>query len=130
MKIELEIPPQRIADLMVTAIEHNHMTRAWCAGVFLEGAWKAKMSTLASPWYSDPKVYVGDFTIEVHEIPDEGKPEKVKRRRVSRVDFENGFALMAKKYGRHFGDFMSENADNITADVFLQCVALREVVYG
>jgi hypothetical protein len=38
---------------------------------------------------------------------------------------------MAEKSPQHFGDMLSEsNADSITADVFLQYVALGEIVYG
>jgi hypothetical protein len=130
MKIELEISPQRIADMMIGAVEHNPMTRAWCAGVFLGGAWKLKEHQLKSPWYSDPQLYAGPFTLEIHEMPDERLPTKVKKRRVNQDDFAAGLALMAKKYGKHFGDMLNENDDNITQDVFLQCVALRELVYG
>jgi hypothetical protein len=41
-----------------------------------------------------------------------------------------GIEVMAAKYPRHFGDFLSENSDSTTGDVFLQCCLLGEVVYG
>lgn len=127
MDITIKIAPQRIADLMTSAIEGKHMTRAWCAGVFVRGA---KAKNAPDLWYADATLYDGDFTIEIREIPDESKPEKTKAHRVNAADLAAGFALMATKYGRHFGDFMAENEDNVTADVFLQCVALRDLVYG
>ena len=37
---------------------------------------------------------------------------------------------MADKHKRHFDDMVSENGDADTADVFLQCCALKELVYG
>jgi len=127
VQITIKISPQRIADLMVSAIEGNHMTRAWCAGVFVRGS---KEKTAADLWYAEPSFYEGEFTIEVQEVKDEQRPGTITKHRVNQEDFAKGFSLMAKNYGRHFGDFMAENDDNITADVFLQCVALRDVVYG
>jgi hypothetical protein len=38
--------------------------------------------------------------------------------------------LMAEKEPRHFADFMQENDDAVTGDVFLQCVLLKAVIYG
>ena len=43
---------------------------------------------------------------------------------------KKGFTVMAKKEPRHFADFISGNYDQITADVFLQCCLLGEVIYG
>lgn len=41
-----------------------------------------------------------------------------------------GLQVMAEKFPRHFSDFMMENDDADTADVFVQCVAFGDVVYG
>jgi hypothetical protein len=129
MKVQTEIPAQRIADLMITAVEGNWMTRSWCNGIYKDEA----VDTEEEPWYSDPKFWAGEFTITVDEIVDEGEPpehQNLKRHVCTQETFAKGFEIMAQKYGRHFGDFMNENEDAITADVFLQCVALGEVVYG
>jgi hypothetical protein len=37
---------------------------------------------------------------------------------------------MAQAYTRHFADFINQNDDAITGDVFLQCCLLGEVLYG
>ena len=130
MDIKLTIQPQRIADMMVTAIEGNDMTRSWCGGIYLQGSWKAKRDQLESPWYSDPKLYVGpDCTIEVLEITDERSGE-VCRHRINLEDINKGFAVMAKDYPQSFADFMAENEDAFTADTWLQCVVLGSTVYG
>lgn len=126
LRVTIEVSAARIADMMVGAIEHNNMTAAWCAGVL--GRPRPKVA--APLWYADPAFYEGDFTIEVLEMPDESRPNKLKRHRVNRAGLAAGLALMAAKHGRHFGDMMAENDDAITADVFLQCIALRDVVYG
>lgn len=43
---------------------------------------------------------------------------------------KKGLAVMAKKQPSQFGDLMSDDYDQTTADVFLQCALLGEVVYG
>jgi len=42
----------------------------------------------------------------------------------------DGTNKMAKSYDWHFMNITTENDDAITADVWLQCVLLGEVVYG
>jgi hypothetical protein len=41
-----------------------------------------------------------------------------------------GLTIMASKYPRHFADFLNDNADGITADVFLQCCLFGGLIYG
>jgi hypothetical protein len=41
-----------------------------------------------------------------------------------------GLQVMAEKYPRHFSDIVSGDDDATTADVFVQCCVLGEVVYG
>lgn len=43
---------------------------------------------------------------------------------------EKGLEVFATKYPRHFGDWLAENDDATTGDVFLQCCLFGEVVYG
>jgi len=38
--------------------------------------------------------------------------------------------VMAKKEPRHFADFLKEDYDETTGDVFLQCCLFGEVIYG
>jgi hypothetical protein len=132
--IAINISPRRIADLMVTAIEGNHMTRAWCHGIY----WQTKQSRPprnpnGGPWYDNPAVFAEPFQIEVYEIVDETRApagDNLKLHVCTQDTFREGLAIMADKYPAHFGDILSENEDAVTADVFLQCVALKEIVYG
>lgn len=41
-----------------------------------------------------------------------------------------GLKVMAEKYPRHYADWMVENDDVITADVYLQCCLFGEIVYS
>ena len=43
---------------------------------------------------------------------------------------KKGLKVMAKDYSRHFDDFINENDDADTGDVFLQCAVFGEVIYG
>lgn len=43
---------------------------------------------------------------------------------------KKGLRTMAKKHPRHMGDFLNENDDADTGDVFLQCCLFGEVIYG
>lgn len=43
---------------------------------------------------------------------------------------KRGLQTMTSAYPRHWADFVSDNADNTTADVFIQCCLLGEVKYG
>jgi hypothetical protein len=46
------------------------------------------------------------------------------------VSIHRGFRTMSNKYPRHWNDFISQNEDAITADVFLQCCFFDEVIFG
>lgn len=43
---------------------------------------------------------------------------------------KKGLKVMAKDYPRHFTDFVKENDDACTGDVFLQCCLFGEVIFG
>lgn len=134
MKVSIEISPKDIASLMVTVVEGNYMTRAWCAGIFIK---KPKYSRLEhgndDPWYAQPMLYSQPFEIEVHEIIDESKHavgKNLKKHALTSVDFAKGFSLMVANSPHHFADFINGDYDIVTADVFLQYATLGEVVYG
>jgi hypothetical protein len=41
-----------------------------------------------------------------------------------------GLKVMSEKEARHFADFLAENEDATTGDVFVQCAVLGKTVYG
>lgn len=43
---------------------------------------------------------------------------------------KRGLDLMSNKYPRHFNNFIKENDDAETGDVFLQCCLFGEIVFG
>lgn len=60
----------------------------------------------------------------------ETEEEDPKPLTLNRTKIEVGLQLMADKFPRHFGNFMDDNADAETGDVFIQCCLLGDVVYG
>jgi hypothetical protein len=141
----VDIPARRIADLMVTALECNDMTCAWVAAVRTRTPTEeALMHDFANKvWYDIPELWSGQFNVEVWEISDEGEyeggfdpeadeplPAGLTKHVIRKEDLDAGLKLMAEKHSTHFADFIAENEDAITADVFFQCVVLKDVVYG
>lgn len=127
--VPVKVSTKRIADLMCSCMEGNDMAAAWCNGIELispVGYRRGKGN-----WYYDyPELYVNrHLKIEVSEFDETGE-KKDKKRIITAKHIAAGLKLMAEKHGSHFGDFMNENEDAITADVFLQCVVLKDVVYG
>ena len=119
------VSTQLIADQVVTAFEGG--ITYWVDKADLITPDRATLKE--KPWYSDPKLYEGQFRIlivqEDEHIKGAGRdlfltPENV----------QTGLDVMAAKYGNHFRDMMQENGDASTADVFLQCCLFSELVYG
>ena len=50
--------------------------------------------------------------------------------RLTKEDCYKGLNLMAQKQPRHFDDFVNDNYDAETGDVFIQFCLLGDVVYG
>lgn len=50
--------------------------------------------------------------------------------RLSLPSIRKGLEVMAEKFPRHWSDFIGENYDMETGDVFLQCCLLGDVIYG
>jgi hypothetical protein len=98
------ITTRRISDMMVTAFEggSNH----W-------------ISKARAPSYPDPTGY--------YEITDVEGDTHV----VTLAVLKRGFILMAEQFpSSHWGDFLEENEDADTADVWLQLCVFQEVRYG
>lgn len=122
----IEVPAQRIADLMITAIEGG--IGYWASAVKLVSAGGAEVKE--KPWYADPTLYE-DPDMSLVVVEDEASTAGASPRHViGRKELLNGLAIMQAKYPAAFADFMTENEDAETADMWLQCAALGDVVYG
>lgn len=125
------VSAETVANIICNAVEGNHMTTSWCAGFHLKSdAPKPQDEDARQPWYCNRNLYNGAFVIEVTEIVDESTG-KTKVHTITRESIHRGINIMADKWPAHFADMVSEDGgDAITADVFLQCVVLGDIVYG
>lgn len=141
IKMEWDITLERLADMFVGAIEGNAMVRAWVCGIYWQNydtPWPPNETEPGVVSYADPKLYErSDFKIAVHEYDEtewngDCAPDGigVTVHTITINDVLDGLTLMAAKYPGHWEDLVSENDDNITADVMLQMVVLKKVVYG
>ena len=65
--------------------------------------------------------------VKIIEFDDDDKRTK----HILNLDkIKEGLKIMAENYPNHFADFMSEDYDDITGDVFLQCCLLKDVRYS
>ncbi len=137
MKITLEIPAERLANLFTTFIESGDPVSTasrggWCSGVF----YKTKRHNPprgkdGDPWYADPIHYRDGeaFTpLEVREYHEETNTETKHYLNAAKV--AKGLAVMAEKYGHLFQQIIADNIDAPCADIFLQCCLFGEEKYA
>lgn len=125
----IKVSPRRICDLLIGAFEGGSTYWAQQAHYV-----EPKRVANNQHWYDMPELFTAYPAEEIFKIKydDPEKPEGNGKgvKVVTMNDIQKGLNVMANKYASHFGDFVSENDDSITADVFLQCVVLGDVIYG
>lgn len=144
MKIQLEIPTERITQLMCSAIEGGDpVTTAskggWCWGIYWH-TWKA--TPPAGCWYADKSFWDGQFRLQIMEVADENiydrgaseaaniKTGALKLHTVTDKEFAKGLAVMAEKFPHQFGQVMQDNIDAPCADAFLQAMLFGKEKYA
>lgn len=121
--IEVTVTYRMIADLMVTAIEGG--ADSWCVKVENN---TPRSDDAYKPWYDDETYYADEnFSFTVIEEFDDGQTLK---HDVGPKVLAEGLQAMAQNSPAHFADILNDNHDATTADVFLQYLALGEVIYG
>ncbi len=127
MKITLEIPDKRLQNLLSCAFEGG--SSYWAIVIDRSDPAPASPYLFQRPFDPEGFVILGDRQ-ERKKNPD-GKLE-CPTYRLDLQAVEKGLHLFAtsQKYARHFAQFMLENEDAITGDVFLQLCTLGEVLYG
>ena len=79
-------------------------------------------SYLLIPFHPGCSIIISDET--------EAGEEDAKRGELNIETMKKGLQLMATKYPHHFADFVKENDDAITGDVFLQLCLFDDIIYG
>lgn len=132
----VEIPPRRIADLMVVAIESSCGINYWCKSVHLLVP-NEEDASASSPtkgcWYDNDAIYDDPgLKIIVKEL-ESSQNDRDGRWHLDLPKMERAFYLMQEfgtPKGWHWQDFLNENEDATTADVWFQLAVFGEVVYG
>ncbi len=122
-KVTTEIDNDKVAGLLCTAFEGG---ASYWAEVLDKKAPRRK-PTFRGDWneyttYSYPLGTGGRVRIKDRES---GKIYTL-----NRASILKGLQLMAEKAPNHFGDFVNENDDADTGDVFLQYALLGDLIYG
>lgn len=110
-----DITKQQVADLVVTALEGG--SNDWLGGC--EPPYMTRKDYANADNYGDRMVH-RTFSV------DEDEETYV----FDRIAIRRGLALMANQFPTAFKDLVEDNADAETADIFMQCALLGDVVYG
>ena len=118
-KANVEIPNDRVYDLISTGLECGNMaTFGVDSGRLYREAWDVNGDKPEA--FAKVKIY--DRLCDVDSL--------VRSIYLNDSNLQQGLAIMAEHYPHHFNNFIEENEDAITGDVFLQCVVFGEVIYG
>lgn len=138
MKITLEIPSDRIANMMISAIESgdpvtNASKGGWCMGIYYK-TMDADPPNGDTVWYAVPAFWASNFQVQILEVADEDIYDRhldvagniasgsLKLHTIRRRHFRDGLTVMAQKFPHQFGQIMKDDTDALCADIFLQCV--------
>lgn len=131
--VVLSIPHQRIADLVTTSLETP--AQGWLIKALPPEHLRelARQVRTSGPWYSLGATYElpsFQMIVTVENPVNDGRGNTIEKC-LTMLDFQRALILMAKPdYVHHFADFIAENDDAITADLFMQFAVYGEEVYS
>ncbi len=134
MKVETEISDRQLSGLLCTAFEGG--SNYWYTMLNYELPKGVSIDEFRDGGSRQPKDDYWHWCQLIPLVDEEGfaltlrDMETDKDHRITRADIEKGLKIFADEYPSHFADWIDENDDATTGDVFLQCVVLGEVVYG
>jgi len=132
--ITYKVSEERVRDLLVSAFEGGsnywYMIERHDYGKYTEKDFETG-GEFYNPEYPGMDHYLLPFVpgcglIISDSVDDERKDEH----RLDRESILKGLTLMEQNWPRHWGNFVTENDDAETADVFLQLCLLGDIVYG
>lgn len=129
MKISFDIPAERIANMMISAMESGDpVTTAarggWCVSIDLIGKYTGK-----GWWYADPTIYEAGHRMKIVELDDEATGHKTVHV-IGKPQIIKGLETMAQKFPRAFAQILADDTDAPCADLFLQSVLFGEEKYA
>lgn len=127
MKITItkDIELQRISDLLCCALEGG--SNYW----YMIEAYKQPMMWDFDSNETEGKHYAQDYPLNAGgalKISDMEDDDKIYWLNMDAI--KKGLQVMADKFPVHFGDFLGEDEDAATGDIFLQCCLFGDIIYG
>jgi hypothetical protein len=124
---EVEISSERVADLLCCAFEGG--SNYWCVIKEKRKPWEFVFRYM--PDLSDKPTSYTDYPLNRGGFLMVGDNEgDMPDGLLDLGTIRNGLQTMADKYPRHWHDFINDNEDADTGDVFLQCCLWGEVIFG
>lgn len=123
VSVDYEIDWERVKDLLISAFEGG--SNYWCM-----------IDNENHPYDGNPADAIVDKgqTIWIDEQPDDFLPEDeeeiVHLGKINREIIQERMKKFAEDHQWHFRNFIEENDDSETGDVFLQVMVMGDVVYG
>ena len=126
VNIPVSITHNQIAGLLCTAFEGGSGYWANVDLAYTPTDAEMKDEATYGDWTGFPPYMVNhpDFKLTLTDCEEE------ETYTITLETLKKGLKVMARKYSRHFDNFINENDDADTGDVFLQCAVFGEVVYG
>lgn len=117
--VKTEVTDERLNDLLCSAMEGGSNYWYVINKHINPNNVKVEHPHLDLPFIEGCGLEIGDIE------DDEAEPQILNRESIAK-----GLQVMADKYSHHFNNFMTENDDAETGDVFLQCCLFGDIVYG
>lgn len=134
LKIEIEMPMERIVNCIVGFIENGYSP--W-ANRFVHDD-KPETITAINETVGDKTIWYaregfwekGGSAMLTYDRATDDEGTFGGSMSISMTDFERGLKAMAQHAPRHMADLVNENDDAVTHDVFMQMVVFGEIIYG
>ena len=125
IRLTSNIPLQRISDLLCSAFEGGSNYWYRIARYQVPATYTFRTDPKQLYKHLDVPLNVGGVVFIEDREGGDGKTYEL-----SLTSIQEGLAVMARDFPRHYADFLGENDDAETGDVFLQCCLFGDVVYG
>jgi hypothetical protein len=122
--VPYHVTVERVKDLLTCAFEGG--SNYWVEVAEREGEAKDRKQ---APFLCDCPFVKNGF-LRIKEEGSEAKHGKGGWFNINPETIKEGLSVFAQKYPKQFADFVNENDDAETGDMFLQCVCFGEVIYG
>ena len=139
MKITVtkDIPEDRIKGLLCCGMEGGidywaefvryEYGSGFCKEDFKEGG---KMTDPNDYWHPDQIIPLAEGCSVVFREANDVQDDSAEEWKLNLDSIIKGLQIMTDKYPEHAANFLEENEDAETGDVFIQCCLFGEIVYG